>query len=287
MEKTIKRVLAFLAVFTLFFTGLALPTNTKVFAEEDQALEKIKERGVLKVAIFGDLPPYGYTDEKGNLVGYSVRIAEKLAEELLGDASKLDIEAVNAEERVEVLNSDRVDIVLANFTKTPEREKVVDFADPYMKVAIGIASKKDNLVTDPEQLKGETVIVTKGTTAEVLFTKEHPDVKLDKYEAKNQEFQALLDGRGIALADDNSYLFPWVKEHPDFEVGIKEFGDIDTINPAVKKGNESIVKFINESFAKWGKEGYFEDLYEKELAPFFGDSIQPSDILVDDHLVNE
>jgi polar amino acid transport system substrate-binding protein len=143
---------------------------------------------------------------------------------------------VNAEERVDALKSNKVDLVLANFTKTPEREKVIDFANPYMKVAIGVASLKEKPITEVSQLKGKKIIVNKGTTAEAYFTSKQPDVILEKYESKTQQFQALKDGRADAIADDNSYLYAWVKENPEFKVGIKELGDVSTINPGIKKG---------------------------------------------------
>lgn len=284
MKKFIHKIIAIAFVLIALITGL-VPGATAQAQGDDNSVEAIQERGVLRVAIFGDLPPYGYTDEQGNYVGFSVVLAERLAEELLGDPGALELIAVNGEERVETLQSGRADIVLANFTYTDERAAVVDFADPYMKVAIGIASRKDNPVTDVAQLEGETLILAKGTTAEALFTSEYPEVNLDRYETKNQEFQALLDGRGIALADDNSYLFPWVKENPDYVVGITEFGEVSTINPAVKKGNESLLNFLNETIAKLGAEGFFVQLYNEELAPHFGEDVQAGDILLEEHVV--
>ncbi|VJW06129.1 polar amino acid ABC uptake transporter substrate binding protein [Streptococcus pneumoniae] len=74
--------------------------------------------------------------------------------------------------------SNKVDITLANFTVTDERKKQVDFALPYMKVSLGVVSPKTGLITDVKQLEGKTLIVTKGTTAETYFEKNHPEIKL-------------------------------------------------------------------------------------------------------------
>ena len=60
-------------------------------------------------------------------------------------------------------------IILANFTVTPARKEVVDFANPYMKVALGVVSKDGSVITDLEQLKGKTLIVDKGTTADIFL----------------------------------------------------------------------------------------------------------------------
>lgn len=273
-------------VGSLLLVGLVLTgcgggsKEDKATAQSESALAAIKERKTLKVAVFGDLSPYGYVDENGEHQGYDVYLAKRLAKDLLGDEDKVTFVTVNAEERVDALKSNKVDIVLANFTKTPEREKVVDFADPYMKVGIGVVSPKTSAITDVKDLDGKQLIVTKGTTAETYFTKEHPEVNLEKYESKSQQFQALTDNRGAALADDNSYLYAWVKENPDFEVGIKEVGEVSTINPAVKKGNQELLDWVNEELATLSEEGFFEKAYEETLAPFFGADIEAKDIIV-------
>ncbi|MDT2756201.1 cysteine ABC transporter substrate-binding protein [Enterococcus asini] len=265
----------------LVLTGCGNGSNSDKEATKSQSsLEEIKERKTLKVAVFGDLSPYGYVDENGQHQGYDVYLAKRLAKDLLGDEEKVTFVTVNSEERVDALKSNKVDIVLANFTKTPEREKVVDFADPYMKVGIGVVSPKTNAITEAKELDGKQLIVTKGTTAETYFTKEHPKVKLEKYESKSQQFQALTDGRAVALADDNSYLYAWVKENPDFEVGIKEIGEVSTINPAVKKGNQELLDWVNQELSTLSKEGFFEQAYEETLAPFFGADIEAKDIIV-------
>ncbi|MFX5142117.1 transporter substrate-binding domain-containing protein, partial [Acinetobacter baumannii] len=85
------------------------------------------------------------------------------------------------------------DIIFANFTVTPERKEVVDFAKPYLKVALGVVSPKSNPIIDVAQLKDKTLLVNKGTTADSFFTKAHPEIKLQKYEQNTETFDALKD----------------------------------------------------------------------------------------------
>ena len=63
---------------------------------------------------------------------------------------------------------------------TDERKKQVDFALPYMKVSLGVVSPKDKVIKDVKELEGKTLIVTKGTTAETYFEKNHPEGKTSK-----------------------------------------------------------------------------------------------------------
>lgn len=276
MKKIWVGILAILAI------GLAASFTPKtVHAESNpSSVSAIKKRGTLKVAVFGDLSPYGYLDAKGNNQGYDIYLAKRLAKDLLGDETKIQFTVVNAEERVDALKSNKVDLVLANFTKTPERKRVVDFASPYMKVGIGVVSPKNAEITKAKQLNDKKLIVTKGTTAETYFTKKYPDVNLEKYESKSQQFQALTDGRAQALADDNTYLYAWTKENPDYTVGIKEVGEVSTINPGIKKGNKSLLKWVNKDIKKLNKEGFFEKAYNETLKPFFGEDVKPSDVII-------
>ena len=138
-----------------------------------RTLDEIKESGTVKIGVFSDKNPFGYVDEKGEYQGYDVYFAERLAKDLGVEVEYVSTDAAN---RVEYLKSGKVDIILANFTVTEERAESVDFALPYMKVALGVVSPDDALITSAEQLNGKKLIVTKGTTAETFFTENYPDV---------------------------------------------------------------------------------------------------------------
>ncbi|GAB2021820.1 transporter substrate-binding domain-containing protein [Pseudolactococcus yaeyamensis] len=276
-----KKAVGILAVTGVALSLVACSSSKKEGTSEDKnssSVEAIKKRGEVKIAVFGDLSPYGYLDADGKNQGYDVYLGNQIAKDL---GVKVKYVIVNAEERVDALKSNKVDLVLANFTKTPEREKVIDFANPYMKVAIGVASLKDKAITDVAQLKGKKVIVNKGTTAEAYFIKEQSEVTLEKYESKTQQFQALKDGRADAIADDNSYLYAWVKENPEFEVGIKELGEVATINPGIKKGNQSLLDWVNKELETLGKDGFFAKDYDATLKDFFGSDITAEDIVLE------
>ena len=135
------------------------------------SIEQIKKNGVVRIGVFSDKPPFGYLDAQGKSQGFDVEIAKHVAKDLLGDENKVEFVLTEAANRVEYLKANKVDIIFANFTVTPERKEVVDFAQPYLKVALGIVSPKDQPITDIAQLKGQTLLVNKGTTADSFFSK--------------------------------------------------------------------------------------------------------------------
>ncbi len=272
-----KLLFSFLAIFAAVF----LMDQANVCAAETDALAKIKKRGYVRVGVFSDKPPFGYVDKEGKNQGYDIYFAKRIAKDLLGDESKVKFELVEAASRVEVLVSDKVDITLANFTKTPERARVVDFALPYMKVSLGVVSPNGAVIKSVDELKGKKLIVNKGTTADAYFTKNHPDIELVKYDQNTETFAALVDKRGAALAHDNALLFAWAKENPGFTVGIEALGEIDVIAPAVKKRNKALLEWLNNEIIELGKENFFHENYDATLKPIYGDSVDPESLVVE------
>lgn len=243
-----------------------------------RSIADIKQSGKLIIGVFSDKAPFGYIDKDGNYQGYDVYFAERLAKDLGVKAEYISLEPAN---RVEYAKTGKVDIVLANFTVTKERAEQVDFALPYMKVALGVVSPAKDNITSIEQLKDKLLIVAKGTTAETYFTKHHPEVKLLKFDQYTETFNALLDGRGAAFSTDNTEVLAWAMKNPDFKVGITSLGDLDTIAPAVQKGNKELLAYINDEIKKLGEENFFHKNYEATLAPVYGSAVNPDDLVVE------
>lgn len=241
----------------------------------------IKERGKIRIGVFSDKPPFGYVDENGYNQGYDVYFAKRIAKDLLGDESAVEFVLVEAASRVEYLQSGKVDIILANFTVTDERAEVVDFAAPYMKVALGVVSPEGALITDVSQLEGKKLIVNKGTTAETYFTENYPNIELVKYDENTEAFNALKDGRGDALAHDNTLVFAWAIQNAGFKTGIESLGSIDTIAPAVQKGNTELLNWINDEIKALAEENFFHADYEATLLPIYGDTVDPESVVVE------
>ena len=247
--------------------------------ESKSYIEKIKDSGKVRIGVFSDKPPFGYVDEKGENQGYDVYLAKRIAKDLLGDENKVEFVLVEAANRVEYLESNKVDIILANFTVTPERKEKVDFATPYMKVALGVVSPDGSPIKSVEELKGKKLLVNKGTTAENYFTKNYPDIELVKFEQNTETFAALTDGRGDALAHDNTLLFAWAKENPGYTTFISNLGDEDVIAPAVKKDNTELLEWLNNEIDTLTKDGFFEEAFNETLAPAYGDTVKPESVI--------
>ena len=294
MKKKILGVLLAAGIIAGVITGCGNSNTTQNGAEnasqasataKARTLDEIKKSGKIKIGVFSDKNPFGYVDENGKVQGYDVYFAKRIAKDLLGSEDAVDFVYVEAASRVEYLKSAKVDITLANFTVTDERKEHVDFALPYMKVALGIVSPQKADITDVNQLKGKKLIVVKGTTAETYFSKNYPDVTLVKFDEYQEAYDALLDGRGDAFSTDNTEVLAWAKQNKGFVVGVESLGDIDTIAPAVQKGNTELLNWLNDEIKTLAKEKFFHKDFDETLKSVYGDSIDPENLVVEGGVV--
>ena len=294
MKKKILGVLLAVSIIAGVIAGCGNSNTTQNGAEnashasataKARTLDEIKKSGKIKIGVFSDKNPFGYVDENGKVQGYDVYFAKRIAKDLLGSEDAVDFVYVEAASRVEYLKSAKVDITLANFTVTDERKEQVDFALPYMKVALGIVSPQKAEITDVNQLKGKKLIVVKGTTAETYFSKNYPDVTLVKFDEYQEAYDALLDGRGDAFSTDNTEVLAWAKQNKGFVVGVESLGDIDTIAPAVQKGNTELLNWLNDEIKTLAKEKFFHKDFDETLKSVYGDSIDPEKLVVEGGVV--
>lgn len=239
-------------------------TGDKIY----RTLDEIKESGSINIGVFSDKNPFGYVDENGKYQGYDVYFAERIGQDLGVDINYVSTEAAS---RVEYLETGKVDIVLANFTVTEERAQKVDFALPYMNVALGVVSPEGNVIENLDQIGADDqVIVISGTTAETYLEKNYPEIKLQKFDTYATAKTSFENGTGVAWANDNTEVIAYAIENPGYVVGIPSLGSQDTIAPAVTKGNATLLEWLNNEIEELGKENFFHADYEATLIDTYG-----------------
>ena len=278
MKYTFKKIGAALLGLTLAITSLT-GCGAKNAAQDTQApnsidsvvyrtVDEIKESGTINIGVFSDKSPFGYVDEKGEYQGYDVYFGNRIGEDLGVKINYVSTEAAN---RIEYLQTGKVDIILANFTVTEERAQEVDFALPYMNVALGVVSPDSAVITSLDEIGADDeVIVISGTTAETYLEKNYPNIKLQKYDAYAEAKTAFENGNGIAWANDNTEVIAFAIENPGYTVGIPSLGSADTIAAAVTKGNETLLNWLNAEIVALGSEAFFHADYEATLLDTYG-----------------
>ena len=278
---TTKKITAVLLSLILVFTlsSAAFAANDPVY----RTLDEIVASGTINIGVFSDKNPFGYVDENGEYQGYDVYFAERIGQDLGVKINYVSTEAAN---RVEYLETGKVDIILANFTVTEERAEKVDFALPYMNVALGIVSPDSRVITDLSEIgEKDQIIVISGTTAETYLIENNPEIKLQKYDTYANAKNALENGNAVAWANDNTEVIAFALQNSGYTVGIPSLGSQDTIAPAVSKGNASLLEWLNNEIVALGEEQFFHADYEATLVDTYGLDYEES-LVVEGGVVN-
>ena len=271
--KTVRNIVSLVIALVLVLT-LAVSASADVVY---RTLDEIKAAGSINIGVFSDKNPFGYVDENGEYQGYDVYFANRIGEDL---GVKVNFVSTEAASRVEYLETGKVDIVLANFTVTPERAEKVDFALPYMNVALGVVSPDSRVISDLSEITADDqVIVISGTTAEDYLIKNNPEITLQKYDTYANAKNALENGNAVAWANDNTEVIAFALQNEGYTVGIPSLGSQDTIAPAVSKGNESLLNWINDEIKALAGENFFHKDYEETLVDTYGLDYEDSLVL--------
>lgn len=117
------------------------------------SLSDIRSSGVIRIGVPTDQPPFGsYKD--GKFEGFEIDFANRIAKDFFGsNGGRVEFVPTKASERIDFLQDNKVDMVIATLTVTDERSKMVDFSMPYFAVNIGVLTRKDDNIRNISDLK--------------------------------------------------------------------------------------------------------------------------------------
>ena len=134
----------------------------KIF-EGDSTMAKVQQRGELRVGIKFDAPLFGLKDPRtDNIQGFDAEMGRLIAKDLLGSPDRVKFIETSSKNRELFLNQNRVDVVLATYSITPERERVVDFAGPYYEAGKALLIRKGGERLNGLNGLGETGMHSRG-----------------------------------------------------------------------------------------------------------------------------
>jgi glutamate transport system substrate-binding protein len=243
-------------------SGEASSAPTTTFPD-GTTMAAIQKRGTLRVGIKYDAPLFGLKDPRtGDLTGFDAEIGRIIAKNLLGSPDKIEFIETSSKNRELFLSQDRVDIVLATYSITPERERVVDFAGPYYQAGKALLVRRGdpNLETF-DQLAGKQICTVEGTTDEELLRSEAPDASVVVFDAWSLCAEALRDNRVDAVLSDNTVLLALMQGNPDtFEFGDKTLTE-DFYGIGIRNDDRPFRTYLNEVLQRAEQDGDWEAAY--------------------------
>jgi putative glutamine transport system substrate-binding protein len=169
-------------------------------------MEEVKTRGYLVAGVKYDGKPFGYIDSDGRLKGYEIDLMHEIAKRILGDANAVEFRQVFSSTRIVALSTGSVDIVAATMTITPERQKVVDFSQPYFVAHQAVIVPADSRIQKLSDLENKTILFVLGTTSEGNIRKRLPHAKYIGFKSAFDAFENLQKGQGDAMTTDDIIL---------------------------------------------------------------------------------
>jgi polar amino acid transport system substrate-binding protein len=251
-------------VLLLFFGLLSLPPFGEGVAG---TLEDVKARGKLIVGVKTDYPPLGFFDEKGIRKGFDIDMAKAFSKELFGNEGAVEFVSVTSENRIQLLTSRKIDVIIATLTITEQRKREVDFSAPYFITAQMILVRAESKITKYQDLAGEKVATIRGSTGDIAIEELVPDAERIKFERNSEALQALKGRRVEAFVQDFVLLHALLQKNQSFRMaGLQPFRP-GRFGLAVRKGDEEWLDFINAAFAKMKETGEYEKLLDKWFGP--------------------
>lgn len=229
-------------------------------AAADSALKHVLASGTLKVATCLSFTPFGFTNPQGQPDGYDVDIANELAKEM---GVKLEIVDTTSSNRIPNLQTNKVDVVFCNFTRTLERAKEISFTDPYVVATEGLLVRTGSGVTSLDDMKGRTVAVVKGSTNADVLRDRGIDVKIAEYDSSQAAVLAVKQGQADSMVEDSNYLQYQAKLNPGLEVVTSKLVPLEYNAFGVKQGDQVWADYLNLFLFELNTSGKNLELYRK------------------------
>jgi glutamate/aspartate transport system substrate-binding protein len=261
----------------LLSVALLLTTAVAAQAAGDEGLSPtltaIKNNHVVHLGYRESSPPFSFLDPSGRPIGYSLELCEAIVDEIgteVDDANlKIDYVKVTSDDRIPQVMQGKVDLECGSTTANAERGKQVAFSPLMFVAGTKLMVPKTSTISSATDLKGKTVVVTKGTTNEqamhAVDKKFSLGLTIVVAPDHEQSYQMLSDGKADAFATDDILLYGLIARHKSQDK-FKVTGDYLSYEPygiMFRKGELQLAAVVERAFRKLGSNHDLIPLYEK------------------------
>jgi polar amino acid transport system substrate-binding protein len=262
----------FSALGALALSFLVSATQPGVAAEDGGILNEVLQRGTIRIAVQGGVPPYSVINANNEPEGYDIDIGKMIAESL---KVKPEWVIVDTPGRITALQTRKADITIADFTANVERSKVIAFTDPYLVVQMvfTVGADRDDLKTAEDLNKPEIKVgFGRGSTQEQIVPSVIPKATIVRFSGQADTNDAMTTGRIDVIALDNLGTSGLMSQFPGkFKVLPGSFSRED-IAIGMPAGDFDWWRLMNEWVHQFNVQGENAKLFKKwfgyDLPPF-------------------
>ena len=262
-----KKVLV-LSLVALFAVGFIFSTSVfgaDIELAKKSTLEKILQRGELRVGFESGYIPFEMTDKKGNFIGFDMDYARRLAKDM-----GVKFVPVNTawDGIIPALMTDKFDIIMGGMTITQERNLKINFVEPYIVVGqtILLNKKHEDTVKDYRDLNDPKYIVTSrlGTTGEQAVKRYIPKATYKAFESEAEAGLEVINGKADALVYDLPFCgFLYGSQGQGKTVFLSEPFTFEPLAWAINKGDPDFLNFLSNFLRQTRGDGFYERLFKK------------------------
>ncbi|NRB19720.1 MAG: transporter substrate-binding domain-containing protein [Rhodobacteraceae bacterium] len=222
-------------------------------------MAKIKESGVIRIAMSGAYPPFNFVSESNEVVGFDPSIGAEIAKRM---GVEVEIVTTAWDGIIGGLLASKYDAIVGSMSITEERKEVIDFVGPYYTTKRAIFSKPDLVITDTSQLEGKTVGVTLGETHEDWARSQ--GYKVRTYKGLPELLLELEHGRVDAIINDSIAAILAMKETgQDYVMLIDESAGVIEAGIAIRKGNPELAASMQAALDAMMADGTYLEIANK------------------------
>ena len=236
-------------------------------------LANIKNTHVVRLGYRESSPPFSFLDQANRPIGYSLELCEAVVDEIgveVDDANlKIDYVKVTSDDRIPAVVQNKIDLECGSTTANAERAKQVAFSPLMFVAGTKLMVPKASTVSAVTDLKGKTVVVTKGTTNEQAMHNADKKFSLGLNIVTSpdheQSYQMLVDGKADAFATDDILLYGLIARHKSQDK-FRVTGDYLSYDPygiMFRKGEPQLDAVVERAFRKLGSNHDLIPLYNK------------------------
>lgn len=262
---------ALIAVFVATM-GLAQPTATTGGTSVEQASAlpplpaEVKERKRWNIGVKCDSPPFGYIDVQGKNAGFDVEIAKWFSRFAFGKSNRVTFTCVTTPAREPAINTGRVDLVIATFTYTADRDTRIDFSRAYYKATGRLLVRNDSPIKSISDIANRTVATTSGSIYDRWVKNCHKSSKLLVTDSFTNALLAFRDGRADTLMWDDTVLLGIAVSDPNLKLTDDLFLPLP-YGIGFKQGNTAMKRWVDSRLNIMTKKDAFFPILKASVPP--------------------
>jgi polar amino acid transport system substrate-binding protein len=204
--------------------------------------QEIISKGVVRIGVPLDVPPFGSQNVNREPEGFDVDMANMVAKAL---GVKLELTQITSANRLPFLLTDKVDIVISVMGLTPERAKQIMFTAPYANTSLAVYGPKNLSIKSAADLGNHRVAAARGTTQELALSAANPKANIMRTEDDATAAAAYLSGQAAVFATNSLVAIDLAKRNPNKEFDLKFNIRRSPAHMGVKMGEHTLVRWLD------------------------------------------